>query len=172
MRTRRRATPMRLAIRCESSGPRPGENQARTGTPPTSTGGTSNPPLPSTRPRVHRSSKFRAYARAIASDATVTSTFSSRVHESSVQFVEPLHTAAPSRTTYLWCMRSGSPGIARNGTPSVSSSDGSVRGGGGSGLTARSPSSLKAMRTVTPRAAAARIASATASPTGPGRRTS
>ena len=96
------------------------------------------------------------------------STFSSRVHESRVQFVEPVHTAAPSRTTYLWCMRSGSPGIARSGTPSCSSSDGSVRGGGGSGLTARSPSWLKAMRTATPRAAAARIAPATVSPTGPG----
>jgi len=50
MRTRRRAAPMRFAMRCDSSGPRPGENHARTATPPTSTGGRSNAPLPSTRP--------------------------------------------------------------------------------------------------------------------------
>jgi hypothetical protein len=98
IRTRRRAVAIRLAIRWESSGPRPGENQARTATPSTSTGGMSNAPLPSTRPRVHSSSKFRAYARTISSEATLTSTFSSRVHESRVQFVEPVHTAARSRT--------------------------------------------------------------------------
>ena len=99
-------------------------------------------------------------------------TFSSRVHESSVQFVDPVQTAPASRTTYLWCMRSGSPGIGRRGTRSSSRIDGSVRGGGGTGGRAPGLSSLKTMRTPTPRAAAARIASATRSPTGPGRRTS
>ena len=92
---------MRLAMRCESSGPRPGENHARTATPPTSIGAASKLPLPSTRPRDHRSSKSRAYARATPSEATVSRTFSSRVHESSVQFVDPVHTAARSLTTYL-----------------------------------------------------------------------
>ncbi len=58
-------------------------------------------------------------------------TFSSRVHESSVQFVEPVHTAAPSRTTYLWCMRSGTPGMAAVGKGIASSVSGSVLGGGG-----------------------------------------
>ena len=41
-------------------------------------------------------------------------TFSSRVHESLVQLVEPRQDAAcgvaASRTTYLWCIRSGTPG--------------------------------------------------------------
>ena len=36
--------------------------------------------------------------------------FSQRVHESSVQFVEPVQTDSPSRTANLWCMRSGTPG--------------------------------------------------------------
>ena len=39
-------------------------------------------------------------------------TFSWRDHESSVQFVDPAHTASPSRTTNLWCMRSGTPATA------------------------------------------------------------
>ena len=41
----------------------------------------------------------------------VTMTFSCRDHESSVQFVDPAQTASPSRTTNLWCMRSGTPAI-------------------------------------------------------------
>ena len=38
---------------------------------------------------------------------------------------------SPSRTTYLWCIRSRQPGIGLTGTPSVSSTCGSVRGGAG-----------------------------------------
>ena len=40
----------------------------------------------------------------------MTMTFSWRDQESSVQFVDPVQTASPSRTTNLWCMRSGIPG--------------------------------------------------------------
>ena len=36
--------------------------------------------------------------------------FSCRDQESSVQFVEPVQTSSSSRTTNLWCMRSGIPG--------------------------------------------------------------
>ena len=42
--------------------------------------------------------------------STRTITFSWRLHESSVQFVEPDQTSVPSRTTNLWCIRSGTPG--------------------------------------------------------------
>src|SRR5207248_463663 len=54
-------------------------------------------------------------------------------HASSVQFVEPLHTASRSRTTYLWCMRSGQPGMPTVSNGSDSISEGSVFGGGGIG---------------------------------------
>src|SRR4029079_11135987 len=66
-------------------------------------------------------------------DCTMTIAFSSRVQESSVQFVEPLHTASRSRTTYLWCIRSGQPGTpaVSNGRDSINV--GSVFGGGGTG---------------------------------------
>ena len=70
---------------------------------------------------------------ASSGESTVTTTFSSRVHESPVQFVDPVHTEAPSRTTYLWCMRSGTPGIATVGNGSDAMKSGSVRGGGGTG---------------------------------------
>ena len=43
-------------------------------------------------------------------------TFSCRDHESSVQFVEPVQTASASRTTNLWCIRSGIPAIPRVAT--------------------------------------------------------
>ena len=59
-------------------------------------------------------------------------TFSSRVHESAVQFVDPVQEAA-SRTTYLWCIRSGTPGIAAVGKGIASTASGSVIGGGGTG---------------------------------------
>ena len=42
-------------------------------------------------------------------------TFSCRVQESFVQLREPVQTASPSRTTYLWCIRSGTPAIAAGG---------------------------------------------------------
>jgi hypothetical protein len=53
-------------------------------------------------------------------------------------------------------MRSRQPGIPFTGTPSCSSSSGSVRGGGGSN--GRGSSSLNMIRTRTPRAWASRIA--------------
>ena len=70
----------------------------------------------------------------VHADSTVTMTFSSRVQESSVQFMDPVHTDDPSRTTNLWCMRSGTPGMALAGTASDSTSGESVRGGGGTGM--------------------------------------
>ena len=63
----------------------------------------------------------------------MTITFSSRVHESPVQFVDPVQTEAASRTTYLWCMRSGTPGIAAVGKGIDSTASASVIGGGGTG---------------------------------------
>ena len=59
MRTRSRAPPIRLAIRCESSSPFPGVNQARVWMPPASTGSGSTKPLRSTSRPSHSSSKFR-----------------------------------------------------------------------------------------------------------------
>ncbi len=57
-------------------------------------------------------------------------TFSCRVHESTVQLAEPVQTASRSRTTYLWCIRSGIPGTARSSTGSSCRSSGLVAGGG------------------------------------------
>ena len=67
----------------------------------------------------------------------MTITFSSRDQDSSVQFVEPVQTAARSRTTNLWCIRSGMPGMPRVGTLSRSMSSGLAFGGGGTGIGAR-----------------------------------
>ena len=113
----------------------------------------SNSPVPATRPPFHSSSKSRVNAVASSGDPTTASTFSSRVHESSVQLVEPVHTDAPSRTTYLWCIRSGTPGIALAGMPAAANVPGSVRGGGGTGMGLRS-SSLYTTRMATPRSIA------------------
>src|SRR5438876_958891 len=78
-------------------------------------------PLPSTRAVSHSSPKFFAYSAANAGDGILTMTFSSRVHESFVQFMEPVQTVAasvaPSRTMYLWCIRSGTPDTGLVGTP-------------------------------------------------------
>ena len=128
---------MAAAIRCAMRRPRPGENHGCTRVPSTVSGSGSNSPVFCTTPVVQSSSKSFVKSCAIAADSSVTSTFSSRVQESSVQFVEPVHTALPSRITYLWCIRSGTPGIDFAGTPSDSMSDGSVRGGGGTGISLR-----------------------------------
>jgi hypothetical protein len=68
-------------------------------------------------------------------------TFSSRLHESLVQFVDPVRTVAgavpTSRTTYLWCIRSGIPGTGLICTPidlSRSTKAQSISGGGGTGI--------------------------------------
>ena len=108
IRTRRRASPIRFAIRCESSGPRPGQNQGRI----PSTGPMSKSPELPIVPRDQSCSKFRANACATGGESSVSTAFSWRVNESSVQFIEPLQTALPSRTTYLWCIRSRQPGSA------------------------------------------------------------
>ena len=70
-------------------------------------------------------------AASSAAPPTVSTTFSCSVHESVVQFIEPVHTSRPSRTTYLWCIRSGTPGIPHVGNGIASSSSGFVCGGGG-----------------------------------------
>ncbi len=131
IRIRRSARPTAPAIRCASLSPRRGQNHARTGVEPTCTSAGATAPLASTEPVSQSCSKSVVYDAASASEAMRTITFSSRVHESSVQFVEPVHTALPSRTMYLWCIRSGIPGIARVSTGSAASSSGSVAGGGG-----------------------------------------
>ena len=61
-------------------------------------------------------------------------TFSWRDQESSVQLVEPVQTASPSRTTNLWCIRSGTPAMPRVATGSASIASGAVSGGGGTGI--------------------------------------
>ena len=76
---------------------------------------------------------MKARASAGAS-STRTITFSCRLHESSVQFVEPDQTSVASRTTNLWCIRSGMPAIARVGTGRASIASGLVSGGGGTGI--------------------------------------
>jgi hypothetical protein len=78
-------------------------------------------PLRSTSPELHSSSKLRAYSAATAGACVSTITFSWSVQESVVQLVEPVQTDSPSRTTYLWCIRSGMPGMPRvgNGSDSI-----------------------------------------------------
>ena len=65
-------------------------------------------------------------------------TFSSRVHESFVQFMEPVQTVAasvaPSRTMYLWCIRSGTPDTGLVGTPRLAMKAVSACEGGGTGI--------------------------------------
>jgi hypothetical protein len=81
---------------------------------------------------LHSSSKFWANSAASAgAPSAITITFSWSVHESVVQFIDPVQTDSPSRTTYLWCIRSGMPGIPQVGKGIASSSSGRVLGGGG-----------------------------------------
>ena len=81
---------------------------------------------------LHSSSKFCAYSAASSGTPSATTiTFSWSVHESVVQFIEPVQTDSASRTTYLWCIRSGMPGIPQVGNGIASSSSGFVLGGGG-----------------------------------------
>ena len=141
IRTRCSASAMRLAISCASFSPRFGENHARTGFRSTSTGVESTFPLRSTSRVVHSCSKSVSNRCATSRDSTVTTTFSCRVHESSVQFIDPLQTDVPSRITYLWCIRSGQPGTPTVANGSCSIRLGSVCGGGGTG-TRRSRSTL------------------------------
>ena len=132
-------------------------NHGRTRTPSISTGRGSKRPLGSTAPDSHNCSKSSANARASTAGRTTAITFSWRVQDSSVQFVEPVKTVSPSRTTYLWCIRSGTPAIGFAGTPSDAISAPSGSGGGGTGTGSRT-SAFHMNRTATPRAAASRTA--------------
>ena len=134
IRTRRCARPIALAIRCDSSGPWPGVNQARAGRPSSSSGRGSSRPVFSTSPFSQSSAKLAANAAASALERATTTTFSWSVQASWVQFVEPVQTLSPSRTTYLWCIRSGIPGIPRVGKGSDSIRSGRVLGGGGTAI--------------------------------------
>src|SRR5438445_11483329 len=95
-------------------------------------------PLPSTRAVSHSSAKFFAYSAANAGDGILTITFSSRVHESFVQFMEPVHTVAASvaasRTMYLWCIRSGMPETGLVDTPRLAMNAVSACEVGGTGI--------------------------------------
>src|SRR5581483_417248 len=156
MRMRRCARPIACAIRCERSGPCAGVNQTRTS--PCQTGSTA--PLPATSSAATSCAKSRAYAAATSGDETIATTFSWRDHASSDQLSEPVQTVSPSRTTYLWCIRSGTPGtaVASTGSDAISVSSGD--GGGGTGI-GFAWSTLYASRMRTPRAAARRSASPT-----------
>ena len=121
-------------MRCERRLPNDGQNQASTSMPPASSARGSGAPFAVTERVCHSCSKSAVNADATAGESTIAIRFSSRVHESSVQFADPLQTAVRSRTTYLWCMRSGMPGIAAVGTAIVSTVSGLVRGGGGTGI--------------------------------------
>jgi len=90
-------------------------------------------PLASTLPLCHSSSKLRVNEAAASASWAIRITFSCSSQESLVQLVEPDQTDPPSRTAYLWCIRSGMPGMPRVSIGSASSSSGFVRGGGGTG---------------------------------------
>src|SRR5437660_832977 len=104
MRSLTLADEIDLAIACESFTPRPGQKYGRTLVESASViHGAVKRPDAATTGRCQSSSKFRVYAAATSADAIVKLTFSSRVKESLVQFIEPLNTAAcglpTSRTT-------------------------------------------------------------------------
>src|SRR5205823_15012951 len=93
-----------------------------------------------------------------AGDGILTMTVSSRVQESFVQFMEPVQTiaasVAPSRTMYLWCIRSGTPDTGLVGTPRLAMKAVSACEGGGTGI-GLGKSTLYSSRIATPRAAVA-----------------
>ena len=90
-------------------------------------------PVPTDEPAPTICSKSRWNSEAIAAESTIAITFSCRVQASSLQFVEPVQTASPSRIMYLWCIRSGTPAIASasTGSDAISSSSGDAGGGTG-----------------------------------------
>ena len=168
-RTRRRAVVTRSAIRCESARPRPGQNHGRTCASPTGANAVSYSPVPSICRVAHSSVKTAEYASAIARESTRTITFSSAPKSSSVQFVDPVQTAASSRTANLWCMRSRTCSVSSMFTPARRRTSTLVRGAAVacSAVGCRSGRWTSA-RTATPRAEASRTAANTRSPTGPG----
>ena len=86
------AWPIFFASRAVRASANPGVNHGRTRTPSTTTGRGSTKPLCSTSAPPHSSSKSSVNACASSGEVTVTTTFSCRDHESSVQFVEPVKT--------------------------------------------------------------------------------
>src|SRR2546427_2872681 len=132
---------------------RPGQKYGRTRVPSgTDVHGHELRPERATTGLSHSPWKLSAKSAAISPEATVNITFSSRFHESFVQFVEPVSTSAASRTTYLWCIRSGTPGIGFTCTPTDSkrcTNDQSISGGGGTWI-AKAWSWLNMSRTATP----------------------
>ena len=173
MRIRLRARPMCFATRCDSASPFPGVNHGRTEIPPgSSTGRGSTVPVPSTTPRSQSWSNASVNANANRSlPRTRTTTFSWRVHESSVQFIEPVQTSSASRTQNLWCIRSGIPAMPRVSTGNASIASGRVSGGGGTGI-GPGWSTLYTSRTRTPRWCAASSDARTSAPASVSRRTS
>ncbi len=131
IRTRLLARPIAAAIRCERSSPWPGVNQARAGCPPTCSRAGSGRPVRLTSRVFQSSSKLAVKAAASSGESATVTRFSWSVHESVVQLVDPVQTDFPSRTTYLWCIRSGIPGMPAVGNGSASISSGAVWGGGG-----------------------------------------
>ncbi len=158
IRSRLRAAPIRSAARWATDGGS-GRNHGVTEIPCASRASGPRAPLPSSRSRRQSSSKFAVYAAATEGSSTVTITFSSRVNASSVQFVEPVSTRAPSAIAYLWCISAPRSCRPRVGTSSPSIASGSaIIGRGADGASLRS--TLKITRTVTPRASAPSRASA------------
>ena len=76
IRTRLRARPIALPIRCERPSPLPGVNHGRTWSVPTGTGRGATNPLRSTAPVSHSSSKFSVNRAASSRDSAITITFS------------------------------------------------------------------------------------------------
>ena len=138
IRTRRFARPIAFAIRWDSASPKPGQNHGRTSIPSTCTGRGSTLPEVSTIPVVQSSSKLRWKAWASSGESITAITFSSRDHESSVQFVEPVQTEAQVADDVLVVHQVGDPGdrLRRHAQPpdvlrgraSAAAAPGSARG--------------------------------------------
>ena len=125
---------MAFAIRWASLSPRPGQNQGRTGFPSTRAGRCrpcrcAGRPAASRAARSPRDSGPRA-RRVDREDRGSPRASTSRPSSSSSP---SRRSASPSRITYLWCIRSGTPGIAAVGKGSDSTSSGFVCGGEGTG---------------------------------------
>ena len=138
IRTRRFARPIAFAIRCESASPKPGQNHG----PHLDPVDLHRPRLDlaraSTIPAAQSCSKSSVKAWASSGESTTAITFSSRDHESSVQFVEPVQTEVTVADDVLVVHQVGdarrSPSSAR---ASRSTSSGASFGGGGTGIGAR-----------------------------------
>ena len=118
IRTRRRARPIARAIAVDERLAVAGREPRAHSHPADVEGRGSTRPLCSTAPVVQSSSKFgRNAPRALASGRSRRRSPGARTSRRSSSS-SPSRRVSPSRTTYLWCMRSGTPAIARAGTPS------------------------------------------------------